>query len=159
MIINISVITPFFNGLNTISKIVELIRKNDKFRIEIITVDDFSTDGSREILKDSYNHDKINHLILNDKNFGKGYSLRQGIKKGTNDIILTQDADLEYESSDYKGLIKPIRHNNADVVYWSHFIGSGEKRVLYFWHNVGNKILTIMSNIFTNLNLTDIVTK
>ena len=155
MIINVSVIIPCFNELNTISKIVELIKKNDKFRIEIIAVDDFSTDGSREILKDLYNNEKIDHLILNDKNFGKGYSLRQGIKKATNDIILIQDADLEYEPSDYEKLIKPIIHNNADVVYGSRFIGSGEKRVLYFWHTVGNKILTIMSNIFTNLNLTD----
>ena len=155
MIINISVIIPCFNELNTITKIVELIRKNDKFRAEIIAVDDFSTDGSRDILKDLYNNDKIDHLVLNNKNFGKGYSLRQGIKKVTNDIILIQDADLEYEPSDYEKLIKPIIHNNADVVYGSRFIGSGEKRVLYFWHTVGNKILTIMSNIFTNLNLTD----
>jgi len=155
MIINISVIIPCFNELNTITKIVELIRKNDKFRAEIIAVDDFSTDGSRDILKDLYNNEKIDHLVLNNKNFGKGYSLRQGIKKVTNDIILIQDADLEYEPSDYEKLIKPIIHNNADVVYGSRFIGSGEKRVLYFWHTVGNKILTIMSNIFTNLNLTD----
>ena len=155
MIINISVIIPCFNEHDTISKIVELIRKNDKFKIEIIAVDDFSTDGSREILKDLHSNEKINHLILNDKNFGKGYSLRQGIKRATSDIILIQDADLEYEPSDYEKLIKPIIHNNADVVYGSRFIGSGEKRVLYFWHTVGNKILTIMSNIFTNLNLTD----
>lgn len=155
MIINISVIIPCFNEHDTISKIVELIRKNDKFKIEIIAVDDFSTDGSREILKNLHSNEKINHLILNDKNFGKGYSLRQGIKRATSDIILIQDADLEYEPSDYEKLIKPIIHNNADVVYGSRFIGSGEKRVLYFWHTVGNKILTIMSNIFTNLNLTD----
>ena len=155
MIINISVIIPCFNEHDTISKIVELIRKNEKFKIEIIAVDDFSTDGSREILKNLHSNEKINHLILNDKNFGKGYSLRQGIKRATSDIILIQDADLEYEPSDYEKLIKPIIHNNADVVYGSRFIGSGEKRVLYFWHTVGNKILTIMSNIFTNLNLTD----
>ncbi|MDA9681308.1 glycosyltransferase family 2 protein, partial [Candidatus Pelagibacter sp.] len=125
------------------------------FKAEIIAVDDFSTDGSREILKDLLNNNKINHLILNDRNFGKGYSLRQGIEKATKNIVLIQDADLEYEPSDYQKLIKPIIHNNADVVYGSRFIGSGEKRVLYFWHTVGNKILTIMSNIFTNLNLTD----
>ena len=155
MPINISVIIPCFNEINTISKIIDLIIDNDNFKAEIIAVDDFSTDGSREILKDLLNNNKINHLILNDRNFGKGYSLRQGIEKATKNIVLIQDADLEYEPSDYQKLIKPIIHNNADVVYGSRFIGSGEKRVLYFWHTLGNKILTIMSNIFTNLNLTD----
>ena len=155
MTINISVIIPCFNEIDTISKIIDLIIGNENFKAQIIAVDDFSTDGSREILKDLLKNNKINHLILNDKNFGKGYSIRQGIEKATNSIVLIQDADLEYEPSDYGKLIKPIIHNNADVVYGSRFIGSDEKRVLYFWHTVGNKILTIMSNIFTNLNLTD----
>jgi glycosyltransferase involved in cell wall biosynthesis len=152
---NISVIIPCFNEVKSISKIIELIKKNEKFDIEIIAIDDFSTDGSRETLKSLYNKKMINHLILNDKNYGKGYSIRQGIKKTTKDITLIQDADLEYDPLDYEKLVKPILYNNADVVYGSRFIGSGEKRVLYFWHTVGNKILTIMSNVFTNLNLTD----
>ncbi len=155
MKINVSVVIPCFNEFHTITRIIELVRENNKFDTEIIAIDDFSTDGSREILKDLHNNNKINHLILNEKNYGKGYSLRQGIKKATKNIILIQDADLEYEPSDYEKLIKPIIYNDADVVYGSRFIGSGEKRVLYFWHTVGNKILTIMSNIFTNLNLTD----
>ena len=155
MKINVSVVIPCFNEFHTITRIIELVRENNKFDTEIIAIDDFSTDGSREILKDLNNNNKINHLILNEKNYGKGYSLRQGIKKATKNIILIQDADLEYEPSDYEKLIKPIIYNDADVVYGSRFIGSGEKRVLYFWHTVGNKILTIMSNIFTNLNLTD----
>ena len=155
MIINISVIIPCFNEHDTISKIVELIRKNEKFKIEIIAVDDFSTDGSREILKNLHSNEKINHLILNDKNFGKGYSLRQGIKRATSDIILIQDADLEYDPSDYIKLVEPIKNNYADVVYGSRFIGSDERRVLFFWHSVGNYILTFFSNMLSNLNLTD----
>jgi len=94
-------------------------------------------------------------LILNEKNFGKGYSIRKGIEKSKGDIILIQDADLEYDPSDYQRLLKPIKEGFADVVYGSRFIGSEEKRVLYFWHMVGNKLLTLLSNMLTNLNLTD----
>ncbi|MDA7801160.1 glycosyltransferase family 2 protein [Candidatus Pelagibacter sp.] len=154
MTIKISVIIACFNERNTINKIIDKIIKLNKFNSEIIVIDDFSTDGSREFLKD-ISKDKIQHLILNDKNYGKGYSIRQGIKKATHDIILIQDADLEYDPSDYEKLIKPMIEDKADVVYGSRFIGSDEKRVLYFWHSQGNKLLTLLSNIFTNLNLTD----
>lgn len=154
MTIKISVIIACFNERNTINKIIDKIIKLNKFNSEIIVIDDFSTDGSREFLKD-ISKDKIQHLILNDKNYGKGYSIRQGIKKATHDIILIQDADLEYDPSDYEKLIKPMIEDKADVVYGSRFIGSDEKRVLYFWHSLGNFILTLLSNIFSNLNLTD----
>ena len=152
--IKISLIIPCYNELNTISKIINKVLEIKKFDYEIIVVDDFSKDGTREILKEMLNN-KIHYLILNDKNYGKGYCIRQGIKKATNDIILIQDADLEYDPSDYEKLIKPIVNNKADVVFGSRFIGSDEKRVLYYWHSLGNAFLTLISNIFTNLNLTD----
>ena len=154
MTIKLSIIIPCYNEYNTIIKIIDRILDNNQFIYEIIVIDDFSNDGSREILK-KLNKDKIQHLILNNKNYGKGYSIRQGIKKSTCDIILVQDADLEYDPSDYKKLINPIIRGNADVVYGSRFSSSEEKRVLYFWHSLGNIFLTFFSNIFTNLNLTD----
>ena len=94
-------------------------------------------------------------IIYNEKNYGKGFSIRQGIKAATGEIILIQDADLEYDPSDYKKLTDPIKNNIADVVYGSRFIGSKDRRVLFFWHTLGNKFLTLLSNIVTNLNLTD----
>ena len=150
----LSVIIPCFNEYTTISKIIDKVLKNNFNDIELIIVDDFSTDNSREILN-NIPKDKIQHLILNERNYGKGYSIRQGIKKATGDIILVQDADLEYDPSDYQKLLNPILNNKADVVYGSRFIGSDNKRVLYFWHSIGNYILTLLSNIFTNLNLSD----
>ena len=150
----ISVIIPCFNEYKTISKIIDNVLKNNFIEIELIVVDDFSTDNTRKILN-NINKDKIQHLILNEKNYGKGYSIRQGIKKSTGDIILVQDADLEYDPDDYQKLLDPILKDEADVVFGSRFIGSDNKRVLYFWHSIGNFILTLLSNIFTNLNLTD----
>ncbi len=149
----ISIIIPCFNEVKTIEKILYKISLQTNFLKEIIIVDDMSTDGSRELLKNIKN--KFDILILNDQNYGKGYSIRQGIEKSSGDIILIQDADLEYDPSDYDKLINPIINNLADVVYGSRFIGSDEKRVLFYWHSLGNKFLTMLSNMFTNLNLTD----
>ena len=150
----ISVIIPIYNEVQTIKKILEKISSQEQYEKEIIIIDDFSTDGSRELLKNEI-IEKVDKIIFNEKNFGKGYSVRKGIEASSGDIILIQDADLEYDPSDYKVLLNPIINNDADVVYGSRFIGSEEKRVLYFWHTVGNKFLTILSNMFTNLNLTD----
>ena len=150
----LSIIIPCYNESLTIVSIIEKILNNKQFDYEIIVIDDFSTDGSREILKTLVNK-KIQHLILNDKNYGKGYSVRQGINKATNDILLIQDADLEYDPLDYEKLVKPILDGRAEVVFGSRFIGSQEKRVLYFWHRLGNGFLTLLSNVFTNLNMTD----
>ena len=150
----LSIIIPCYNESLTIVSIIEKILNNKQFDYEIIVIDDFSTDGSREILKTLVNK-KIQHLILNDKNYGKGYSVRQGINKATNDILLIQDADLEYDPSDYGKLVKPILDGHAEVVFGSRFVGSQEKRVLYFWHRLGNGFLTLLSNVFTNLNMTD----
>jgi len=150
----LSVIIPCYNELFTISEILEKVLKNKKFDYEIIVVDDFSTDGTRDILKNLAN--KIQHLVLNEKNYGKGYCIRQGIKKSTNDIILIQDADLEYDPLDYEKLVNPILYKKADVVIGSRFVSSEEKRVLYYWHRLGNAFITLLSNIFSNLNLSDI---
>ena len=151
---NISIIIPCYNEINTIKKIIEKIKKYSPYKNEIIVIDDYSNDGSREVLN-KYLKTKISKLILNDKNYGKGYCIRRGIKEASGEIILIQDADLEYDPKDYEKLVNPIIKNYADVVYGSRFIGSDEKRVLFFWHSVGNKILTLFSNMFTNLNLTD----
>ena len=151
---NVSIIIPCFNEEKTISDIIHSVKNNINDNDEIIVIDDYSTDKTRNILEGDLKN-TIDNLILNEKNFGKGYSIRKGIEKSKGDIILIQDADLEYDPSDYQRLLKPIREGFADVVYGSRFIGSEEKRVLYFWHMVGNKLLTLLSNILTNLNLTD----
>ncbi len=151
---NVSIIIPCFNEENTIFNIIHSVKKNINENDEVIVVDDCSSDKTRGILKNDLKNE-IDHLILNEKNFGKGYSIRKGIEKAKGEIILIQDADLEYDPSDYTKLLKPIKEGFADVVYGSRFIGSEEKRVLYFWHMVGNKFLTLFSNMFTNLNLTD----
>ena len=150
----ISIIIPCFNEVKTIEKIIDKIIENSNHEKEIIVIDDFSTDGSRSILENQIRN-KIDVLILNDKNYGKGFSLKRGINAANGEIILIQDADLEYDPSDYDKLLNPIINGYADVVYGSRFIGSDEKRVLYFWHSLGNFILTLLSNIFSNLNLTD----
>ena len=149
----ISIIIPCYNEINTIEKIIDKILLQEKFNKEIIVIDDYSTDGSKNLLE-SIKH-KYDRLIINSKNYGKGYSIKKGISIATGDVILIQDADLEYDPSDYEKLIQPIIQDNADVVFGSRFVGAGEKRVLFFWHSLGNKLLTLLSNMFTNLNLTD----
>ena len=150
----ISIIIPCYNEKDTIEKIIDKIIKEVKSDYEIIVIDDNSTDGSRELLKTNIK-DKINLLLLNEKNYGKGYCMKKGIINATGDIIIVQDADLEYDPSEYPKLVNPIINGDADVVYGSRFSGSGEKAVLLFWHRVGNFILTTFSNMLSNLNLTD----
>ena len=150
----ITIIIPCYNEAKTIEIIVDKILKLNKYKFEIIIVDDYSTDGTREILQDKIST-KVSLIIYNDKNYGKGYCIKKGIEKSKGNIILIQDADLEYNPNDYQKLINPIINNHADVVYGSRFVGGDEKRVLFFWHTVANKILTLISNIFSNLNLTD----
>lgn len=150
----ITIIIPCYNEVKTIEIIVNKILKLNKYEFEIIIVDDYSIDGSREILKNKLSS-KVSLIIYNEKNYGKGYCIKKGIEQSNGDIILIQDADLEYDPNDYPKLINPIINNYADVVYGSRFVGGDEKRVLFFWHTVANKILTLISNIFSNLNLTD----
>ena len=150
----ISVIIPCYNEVKTIKEIISKVLNYKDFNKEIIVIDDNSTDGTLEILKDELKN-VIDILLVNPKNFGKGYSVKRGIEVATGDIIIIQDADLEYDPSDYPRLIDPIIKNYADVVYGSRFIGSDQKRVLHYWHSLGNAWLTMLSNIFTDLNLTD----
>lgn len=151
----LSIIIPVYNEEQTI---LEILRRINTVKIdkEIIVIDDGSTDGSREIL-DSTKDDKM--LVLrNEQNRGKGASLQRGFEVARGDIVVIQDADLEYNPTDYPRLIKPILEGNADVVYGSRFMGSSEHRVLYFWHYTGNKLLTLLSNMLTDLNLSDMET-
>ncbi len=150
----LSIIIPCYNECHTIEKIIDRVNNQETFNKEIIVIDDCSTDGTKEILL-SLKDTKVDLLIGNDKNYGKGYSIKKGIEAATGDLILIQDADLEYDPNDYEKLIKPIIHGEADVVYGSRFVGSDQKRVLFFWHALGNKFLTLLSNMCTNLNLTD----
>ena len=152
----VSVIIPCFNEKDTITKIIEKVENADVLLKEIIIVDDKSTDGTREILR------KINNPIIkiffHTKNKGKGASLRTGFSKVNGDICIIQDADLEYDPSEYPELIKPIVDNKADVVFGSRFKGGGAHRVVYFWHRVGNGFLTLLSNLLTDINLSDMET-
>ena len=150
----LSIIIPCYNEIGTINHILDKVISLKNYDKEIIVIDDYSNDGSRELLEKDKGQ-KITNLILNNKNYGKGYCIRKGINKATGDIIIIQDADLEYDPSDYYKIIEPIKNGYADVVYGSRFIGSQEKRVLFFWHSIGNKFLTVLSNMFSNLNLTD----
>jgi len=150
----LSIIIPCYNESKTIEKIIDKVNSQEAFNKEIIVIDDCSSDGTKEILL-SLKDTKINLLITNNENYGKGYSIKKGIEAATGDLIIIQDADLEYDPNDYEKLIKPIIHGEADVVYGSRFVGSDQKRVLFFWHALGNKFLTLLSNMCTNLNLTD----
>ncbi len=150
----LSIIIPCYNEEKTIKEIIDKVNEQKNIEKEIIVVDDFSTDNTKTILENELKNN-INKIIINTKNYGKGYSIRKGIEEATGDFILIQDADLEYDPSDYVKLLNPIKNGIADVVYGSRFIGSSERRVLYFWHTVGNKLLTLLSNMFSNLNLTD----
>jgi len=151
----LSVVIPVYNERDTIRQICDAVRAVNIDK-EIILVDDFSTDGTREIIRQLTN--ETTKVIFHDRNMGKGAALRTGFKNVTGDIVVVQDADLEYDPSQYPKLIQPILDGKADVVYGSRFVTGDYRRVLFFWHMVGNSLLTLLSNMLTNLNLTDMET-
>jgi glycosyltransferase involved in cell wall biosynthesis len=153
----LSVVIPCYNELKTIGTLVQMVRDAPYQPKEIIVVDDCSTDGTRELLMNG-GVAGIDRLILQETNQGKGAAVRAGFQAATGDVVVIQDADLEYDPADYGKLIQPILAGKADVVFGSRFLGAGPHRVLYFWHRVGNGILTLLSNMFSNLNLTDMET-
>ena len=153
----LSVVIPCYNEVNTIEDIIDAVRDSAYQPKEIIVVDDGSSDGTREKLDGSV-ASKVDRVIQHEKNRGKGAALRSGIAAATGDLVIIQDADLEYDPNEYGRLVQPILDGKADVVYGSRFQGGAPHRVLYFWHSVGNGLLTLVSNMFTNLNLTDMET-
>jgi glycosyltransferase involved in cell wall biosynthesis len=151
----LSIVIPVYNERNTILEILGRV-KDVALPKEIIVVDDFSTDGTREVLQ-AMPPESDMQVVFQPVNMGKGAALRTGFAHVTGDIVVIQDADLEYDPAEYPALIQPILANKADVVYGSRFL-SGPHRVLFFWHSVGNNILTTLSNMLTDLNLTDMET-
>jgi glycosyltransferase involved in cell wall biosynthesis len=150
-------VIPIFNESGTIEEVVD--RVNDiSLKIELVAVDDGSTDRSLEILQRLKEDGRIDQLIVHESNRGKGAALKTGFEAAGGDIIIVQDADLEYDPTEYRKLLQPILDGKADVVFGSRFLGGEPHRVLYFWHYVGNRFLTILSNMVTNLNLTDMET-
>ena len=161
MIINpsnftLSVIIPCYNEINTIEEVINKVKSTTIKSKQIIIIDDFSTDGTREFLNSL--KDESIKVVLQNRNQGKGAAIAKGINFASGDISIIQDADLEYDPNEYEKLIKPILLNKADVVFGSRFKGAEPHRVVYFWHRVGNGFLTLLSNIMTDINLTDMET-
>ena len=153
----LSIVIPCFNEVGTIRAIVERVRAAPVQNKEIIIVDDCSIDGTRDTLRIEI-APLVDRIIYHDVNQGKGAALRTGFAAATGDVVIVQDADLEYDPNEYPKLLAPIERGQADVVFGSRFAGGDAHRVVYFWHMVGNKFLTLLSNMFTNLNLTDMET-
>ena len=153
----LSVVMPVYNEQATLRRVVERVMSVG-IELELLCIDDGSTDGSREILAELEKASPQMRVLLQTQNMGKGAALRRGIQEASGDYLIVQDADLEYDPNDYRRLLEPLESGQADVVYGSRFLGAGPHRVLYFWHSVGNWLLTLLSNMITNLNMTDMET-
>ncbi|MEY2976237.1 MAG: hypothetical protein RLZZ435_374 [Cyanobacteriota bacterium] len=153
----LSIIVPCFNEVQTIEAVIQTIKNSPISNQEIIIIDDGSTDGTRELLKTTL-ASQVDQVIYHPQNKGKGSALRTGFQCATGDIVIVQDADLEYSPQDYPTMIQPILDGKADVVFGSRFVGSNPHRVVYYWHMVGNQFLATLSNMLTNINLTDMET-
>ena len=152
----LSIVIPVYNEAATIAEIVDLVRSVDVgLEKEILLVDDCSRDGTLDVLKTMGAENPDLKVLFHEVNQGKGAALRTGFAAATGDIVLIQDADLEYDPKEYPRLLQPILDGHADVVYGSRFLGGGPHRVVYYWHYLGNQLLTLLSNMTTNLNLTD----
>jgi len=152
----LSIVIPVYNEKNTIDEIIRRVKAVSGIEKEIIIVDDCSTDGTVGILKKL--EPQVDKILYHSKNMGKGAALRTGFAHAEGDYVIVQDADLEYDPQDFNIILKPVLEGKADIVYGSRFAGGGPHRVLFFWHYVANRILTLISNMFTNLNLTDMET-
>jgi glycosyltransferase involved in cell wall biosynthesis len=153
----LTIVIPCYNELGTISQVVQAVKASPVEQKEIIIVDDCSTDGTRDLLRSTV-EPVVDKVIYHPVNRGKGAALRSGFSEATGDIVIVQDADLEYDPQEYPIMIAPIVAGKADVVYGSRFVGGQPHRVVYYWHMVGNQFLTTLSNMFTNINLTDMET-
>lgn len=152
--LRLSVVIPCYNEIATLERVVDAVRRSPIPHKEIVLVDDGSTDGTRELIQTKL-ADVVDRVVLHERNQGKGAALRTGFGVATGDVVIIQDADLEYDPAQYPKLLRPFVEQGADVVFGSRFIGGESHRVLYYWHYVGNRLLTTLSNVFTNLNLTD----
>src|SRR6266576_5133682 len=153
----LSVVMPVYNERATLHEVIGRVLASP-IEIELLCVDDGSSDGSREILAELQQKNPQIRTLLQPQNMGKGAALRRGIQEATGDYVIIQDADLEYDPAEYPQLLEPLVQGRADVVFGSRFLGGGPHRVLYFWHSVGNWILTLLSNCLTNINLSDMET-
>lgn len=153
----LTVVIPCFNELGSIEQIVKAVKASPIKDLEIIVVDDYSTDGTRNLLASSI-ESQVDQVLYHKKNCGKGAALRSGFQAATGDIVIVQDADLEYDPQEYSLMIQPIVDGKADVVFGSRFMGGRPHRVVYYWHMLGNRFLTTLSNMLTNINLTDMET-
>tara|TARA_R110000782_G_scaffold186629_1_gene276805 strand:+ start:4280 stop:4984 length:705 start_codon:yes stop_codon:yes gene_type:complete len=157
MTFKLSIIIPCFNEIKTIQTLLNNVTNSPVDDIEIIVVDDCSTDGTQDLLKNEL-RELVDILIIQERNQGKGAAIRAGIKQATGDYVIIQDADLEYDPQEYPKLLKPLLDDRADVVYGSRFLGGNSHRVLFFWHSIGNRFLTLLCNMFSGINLSDMET-
>lgn len=163
--LKLTVVIPCYNEIGTIAQVVEAVKAAPMNQIEIIIVDDCSTDGTTQLLRSRLEScveqpccGRAVRVVYHSRNCGKGAALRTGFASATGDVVIVQDADLEYDPQEFPALIKPIADGKADVVYGSRFVGSQPRRVVYYWHMLGNQFLTTLSNMLTNINLTDMET-
>ena len=157
MTLRLSIVIPCYNEIATIRELVTRVKAAPIEDKEVIIVDDASTDGTRDVLKNEIEA-HVAKVLYHEKNMGKGAALRSGFRVATGDVVVVQDADLEYDPRELPMLLEPIAAGKADVVFGSRFMGGRPHRVVYFWHMVGNRFLTLLSNMFTNINLTDMET-
>lgn len=154
----LTVVIPVYNEVSTVREIVDRVLAVEPADKELVMVDDYSTDGTRDVLKQIESEHANVRVFFHERNYGKGRALRSGFEHAEGDFVIVQDADLEYDPTDYKKLLRPLENGVADAVFGSRFLSTQEHRVLYFWHSIGNRVLTLLSNMATDLNLSDMET-